>query len=418
MRKLNAINVYLIYSGSRDLFFAIVFTVNLVYQATVVHLNPLQLVLVGTLLEASIFVFEIPTGVVADVYSRRLSVIMGMFLIGVGFITEGSFPYFGTVLLCQVLWGLGYTFTSGATDAWIADEVGEVRAGGVFLRGTQAGFVGGMAGAAISVALGSLRINVPIIVGGVLFLLLGVFLVLFMPEHGFTPKLRQFGQAPGVWVEENWRSMETTFRGGLRLIRGKPTLITILVIGLFFGLYSEGFDRLWTPHLIYDIGLPKVGNLSPVVWFGVITVGVQLLSLGVTELARRKLDPDNPRVSLWALAIDNLAQVLGLVVFALSRNFVLALTAYWSVAVTRGLKSPYFTAWVNRRLTTDVRATVLSMTSQVDALGQIAGGPILGLVGNAISIQAALLGSAVLLAPVLLLFARSIERDRVKNVIR
>jgi DHA3 family tetracycline resistance protein-like MFS transporter len=221
-----------------------------------------------------------------------------------------------------------------------------------------------------------------------------------------------------MWIAENWHSMEGTLRGGLRLVRGRPALISIMVIGLFFGLYSEGFDRLWTPHLIYDIGLPQVGNLSTVVWFGVISIGSQLLSLAATELARRKLDPDNPRVSLWTLAVDNLAQVLGLVVFALSRNFVLALTAYWSVTITRGLKAPYYTAWVNRHLTSDVRATVLSMTSQVDALGQIIGGPILGFVGNMISIQAALLGSALLLAPVLVLFARAIERERIKNVIR
>jgi len=121
VKKLPPATVYLIYSTATSLFFAIIFTVNLVYQVTVVALNPLQLVLVGTLLEASVFLFEVPTGVVADVFSRRLSIIIGVFLIGLGFIVEGSFPYFWTVLLCQVVWGIGYTFTSGATAAWIAD---------------------------------------------------------------------------------------------------------------------------------------------------------------------------------------------------------------------------------------------------------------------------------------------------------
>ena len=106
-----------------------IFTASSIYQVTVAGLTPLQLVLVGTTLELSVFIFEIPTGVVADVYSRRLSIIIGMFLIGLGFLVEGTFPIFWAILLAQVLWGVGYTFTSGATEAWITDEIGEAAAG-------------------------------------------------------------------------------------------------------------------------------------------------------------------------------------------------------------------------------------------------------------------------------------------------
>jgi len=59
------------------------FTVTAVYFVTEVGMSPLQLVLVGTLMELSIFVFEVPTGVVADVYSRRLSIVIGTFVMGV-----------------------------------------------------------------------------------------------------------------------------------------------------------------------------------------------------------------------------------------------------------------------------------------------------------------------------------------------
>ncbi|MGB3904766.1 MAG: hypothetical protein WBB22_07565 [Anaerolineae bacterium] len=69
----------------------------LLYQLTVVQLNPLQFVLVGTTLDATIFLFEVPTGVLADVDSRRLSVITGYTLIGAGFIIEGSFALFPCV---------------------------------------------------------------------------------------------------------------------------------------------------------------------------------------------------------------------------------------------------------------------------------------------------------------------------------
>src|SRR5215470_712971 len=100
--KLDAYRVYLLMSGASALFFTLVFSVNMVYQVQNVGLSPLELVLVGTTLDVSLF--EIPTGVVADVYSRRLSLIIGFVLIGAGFIVEGSVPAFGAIILAQVLW--------------------------------------------------------------------------------------------------------------------------------------------------------------------------------------------------------------------------------------------------------------------------------------------------------------------------
>ena len=135
--KADAYRLYLWMSAASSFFFTLVFSVNMVYQVQTIGLSPLQLVLVGTTLETSIFLFEIPTGIVADVYSRRLSIIIGFVLVGLGFVVEGSIPAFGAVLVSQVLWGIGYTFTSGAQEAWITDEIGEERIGRVFMRASQ-----------------------------------------------------------------------------------------------------------------------------------------------------------------------------------------------------------------------------------------------------------------------------------------
>jgi len=152
IKKPNPSTVYLILEFSTALIFSLIFTVNMVYQATVVRLTPLQLVLMGTILEGTVFLFEIPTGVLADVKSRKLSVVIGYVLMGAGFLLEGSAPYLWSVALAQVAWGFGYTFTSGATQAWIADEVGDEQAAGAFLRGSQAGNVGALVAIPISMA--------------------------------------------------------------------------------------------------------------------------------------------------------------------------------------------------------------------------------------------------------------------------
>ena len=247
MTQRDAYRIYLIMEGAAAFFFGLIFTVNMVYQVTVVELNPLQLVLVGTLLETVIFLFEVPTGIVADVYSRRLSVIIGLALIGLGFALEGLIPAFGAVLAAQVLWGLGATFTSGATQAWIADEIGEDRAGAAFMRAAQIGAIAGLAAIPISVTLASLNLRIPIVLGGALFVALAVGLSLVMPEDGFKPAPRA--------TRSPWGPMRQTLRDSLRLIRGRGVLLTFLAISAVYGLYIEGFDRLWTAHFLDDFTL-------------------------------------------------------------------------------------------------------------------------------------------------------------------
>src|SRR6186713_326714 len=92
--KLNARFVYLFIELTASAFFSMMFVTTSLYEATVAGLTPVQLILVGTALEISAFVFEVPTGIVADVYSRRLSIIIGYILMGLGFLVEGFFPSF------------------------------------------------------------------------------------------------------------------------------------------------------------------------------------------------------------------------------------------------------------------------------------------------------------------------------------
>jgi MFS transporter, DHA3 family, tetracycline resistance protein len=399
MKHRDAYRVYLTIEGCFSLFFFMIATVNMVYQVEVAKLNPLQLVLVGTVLETACFLFQVPTGIFADVYSRRLSIIIGVFLSGAGFILQGSIPRFDVILLSQIGWGVGSTFISGAEEAWIAEEVGEENVGKVFLRGAQVGQLGALIGAAISVALASIRLNLPIVLGGVLILLLGVYLLLFMPEHSFTKTART--------ERPSWKTIgKTAFESG-RLVRGSPLLITLLCIAAFYGMASEGFDRLWVAHLLLDITLPTLGPLNPVVWFGVIRGGVMILSIIVAEGIRRYIDTSKHKTVSRLLLIINALQITSMVIFGLAGNFALALAAYWSTSMLREVNDPIYTAWLAQNIDARVRATVISLSGQLDAIGQIAGGPIIGVIGTLVSIRAALVSTAALLSPTLLLFVRA-----------
>lgn len=401
--RLSALQVYVILSFATELLLSLAFTVDAVFQITVAHLNPLQLVLVGTALEVTIFVFEIPTGVLADTKSRRLSIIIGYLLIGLGLIFQGALPFFGPILLAQLIWGLGYTFTSGATQAWITDEIGNEEAEQSFLRGAQAGKVGGLVAVPLSIWLGVADPARPIILGGVASLLLAVFLMLTMTETGFRPTPAE--------DRRTLASMKQTLVSTRQLTRRQPVLMTLLGIAFFFGLYSEGFDRLWTPHLWQDVGVPASAATRPVVVFGLVQLVEVLISLVVTESVRRSLITKRRRSMSWLLRSLAIGIAVALVAFGLARGLALALALYWSIQVMRSLHHPLQTAWVNQHVDDpQVRATMFSALSQVDAIGQIGGGPLVGAIANRISIRAALVVSGLMLSPVLPLYSAA-ERD-------
>jgi len=389
--RLSPLTTDIVLEFTSSLLFCIIFTVNIVYHLTVVGLTPLQLVLIGTILETTAFLFEIPTGVLADVKSRRLSVVIGYAIMGVGFVIEGSVPRFWAVALAQVVWGLGYSFTSGATEAWIVDEIGEERAGEAFLRGAQAGQIGNLVAVPISILLGTVAVRLPILLGGGLMMGLAVFLALAMSEEGFTP----------TPAED-----QTTFEMMLKIVQDardvtcrQPVLLTLLAIGLFFGLYSEGLDRLWTAHLMQDFTTPWMSSVDPVVWTGAINGCQMVLSLVATELVRRRVDTSRHSHLAYALMVNAGLIVIALAGFGLARRLWIAATLYVLVAVLRSIRQPLNSTWFNQRIDDpQVRATMFSVTSQVDAIGQIAGGPVVGASGNR-SIRAALVASAVILTP-------------------
>jgi DHA3 family tetracycline resistance protein-like MFS transporter len=252
--------------------------------------------------------------------------------------------------------------------------------------------------------IGLLGANIPLVLGGVLLMALGALLIVIMPERGFKPTPRE--------NRNTFQSMAHTFKRGLRVVRGKPALINILTIGLILGLYSEGFDRLWTPHVLNDITLPAIGAVQPVVWFGVIRGIGMLLGIGITEVVRRRIDTSKHGPVARAVLILIAGMVAGLLAFALTGSFAVALIAFWGFSALRRTLGPLYTAWVNQHAESSVRATIISMSSQIDALGQILGGPLVGAIGLALGIPVSLTICAVVLATALPLLVRTIRIDR------
>ncbi|MGU9281885.1 tetracycline efflux MFS transporter TetA(P) [Clostridium perfringens] len=404
VNKLSAYKTYLLFSAITAMCFSLVTTVMMVYHIEILHLNPLQLMLVGTTLELACFIFEIPTAIVADVYSRKLSIVIGGVLTGVGFILEGSISSFVFVLVAQIVWGLGSTFISGSLEAWIAEEEKNKDLDEIYIKGAQAGQIGAFIGIVLSTVIANFSVRLPIIVSGVLFIILALFLWLYMPENNFKPS------APGDL--NTFKKMVYTFKSGLKFVKSKSILMILLAVTLFYGLSSEGYDRLSNAHFLQDTTLPKLGNLSSATWFGIFGILGMILSFIVMHFMAKNLKNEDNRKNGKLLLCINILYISSMLIFALTRNFSLMLIAYLATNTFRIINEPIFSAWLNGHIDNNSRATVLSINGQMNSLGQILGGPIIGIIATNISVSIGIVCTSLLVAPVLVLYIISMIMDK------
>lgn len=352
-RTLPARAAYLWWEGSWSLLHTVAFTLTLLYQVQVAHLTPAQLVIVGAVMEATCFLFEIPTSIVADLYSSRLSALIGAVFVGFGILIQGAWPSFWAIAGAQVVWGIGYTFISGAVDAWITDEVGVDAVQPLFTRYQQQHLALTVVGIVIAGVLGNVNLRVPMLVAGTGYLVLAVVMAPLMPETGFHPTPR--GQ------RQTWSQMKSTLRTGLRAARRPGVVRSFMVVAILAGISSEVFDRLWTAHLIDTFAMPGIGGLTgAATWFTIFALIGSLISL----------------------------------------------LAMWIRDAARAIAYPVQAAWLHRHVESRARATTISLTSQADAFGQVVGGPPLGGLASRTSIPIAMLVAGALFAPAAAIYAR------------
>jgi DHA3 family tetracycline resistance protein-like MFS transporter len=410
MRRLSTTTVFMLYEATNGFFFRLLATVFNVFLIRDLHLTPLQLLLMGTCLEASYLLFEIPTGIVADTVSRKLSVVIGVAGVGVSFILLGASTSFAMAAFSQILFGIFATFESGADYAWLTDELGEQEAHEYYLKGEQMFQAFAFGGIIASVVLGAaFGLRTPIVIAGIGALALAAFLMIAMREEHYRPAPREPGQ-------RLTSSLLQTFRAGVREVRRHTVLLAILLVAALHGASTEGFDRLADYHFLKDIGLPSLGSFDTVLWFGLLDGVALLLGIAAIQVVKTRTHLEGHAHVARLLGAIDVVLVLAVVGFAFVGRFWFAVVLFWIVGGLRNVREPIFRAWVNQGLEARTRATINSMATQADAVGQAVGGPMLGVAATAISVPAALAISGVLRLPALLLYRRAIRRGTVGTV--
>jgi hypothetical protein len=263
---------------------------------------------------------------------------------------------------------------------------------------------GALVGIVGSVALASIALRLPIVICGLGYVALGVALSFVMVES----------KRPSRKVGSTLRhSMRNTLRDAVRQVRAHHVLLLILATAALHGASTEGWDRLSDLHFLRGIGLPPLGDLNRVVWFGILDGVALLLGIGALAYVRRRGHLEGHGSVAKLLALIDVVLIGSVVGFAVVGSFWLAVVLFWIVGGLRSLRGPIFTAWINQGLDATTRATVNSMGGQADAVGQAMAGPVVGGVGRAVSVPWAISLAGLLRVPILLLYLRALRRGTV-----
>jgi MFS family permease len=337
-------------------------------------LNNLEAFAANAFFTAGMVLFEIPTGIVADLRGRRVS-----FLAGAGVLALGTLAYvamwwleapFWAWAVASVVLGLGFTFFSGAMEAWLVDALDDVGWKGeldtVFGRGQAVEGVAMLGGSVLGgVIAQASNLGVPFVVRAALLLVTLVVAALFMHDRGFSPAR---GKRPGPEIR---RIARASVRYGL----GNPPVRWVMLTSPFIGGVSIYAFYAMQPYLLELYGDPDAYGLAGVA--AAIVAGSQIVG-GLLASRLRRLFRLRTSMLLTATAASTVA-VLG-VGLADNLAVVIGLLVLWGLGYAAAM--PVRQAYLNGLIPSQQRATVLSFDSLLSSTGGVVIQPALGRVAD------------------------------------
>lgn len=314
--------------------------------------------------------FEVPTGVVADTRGRRFSFLLGAATLLVSTLLylvmwQVHAPLLGWAI-ASILLGLGFTFFSGATEAWLVDALAFTKFTGnletVFGRAQTVGgvamLVGSVAGGFIAQAT---DLGVPYLVRAAM---LGVTLIIawwFMHDLGFTPAREA---SPVAAVRAVVRG---AVNGGFR----NPPVRWLMLASPFtvgVGFYAFYATQPYLLELYGDETAYGIAGLAAALIAGAQIVGGLLVSRVRRLFSRRT----------HALILGGFLNVALLVAIGLVDSFAVALVLLALWALIFAFEAPIRQAFINGLIPSEQRATVLSFDALLGSAGGVVAQPALG----------------------------------------
>lgn len=404
------IGVYVSTSLLFTLATSFIWATNTIFLMQVGDLTIFQVMLVNATFAVCQAIFEIPTGVVADTIGRKASYLMGIGTILVSTIMYVVTPPLGWGIggfaIASGLLGLGFTFQTGAVEAWLVDALDHVGYAEtkerVFAWGQMTSSAGMLIGSLLGGVLGQANLSWPFFARAILLAAAFVVVAVFVHDLGFSRRELRASN----FVEESRNVFTAGVQFGWRNPVIRPLLFVSLIGGVFFmyGFYS------WQPYVLALLG-------SNAVWLlGAVQAALSLSFIAGNALVRpamrRVRDHDAARLLMIASAVQA-AFVVGIAAVGLVAGWHgvgpagIAIGLWLAWGVVTGLSGPVRQAFINAHIPSAQRATVLSLDAFFGDAGGGLGQPVLGWVSTRLSISAGWLIGAVFVGATAPLYAKA-----------
>lgn len=386
---------YLAVSLAFTLAASLIWAINTIFLLRLGGLSIFQVMVVNATFTASQVLFEVPTGVVADTIGRRISVAAGMLVLSLASVLYAFTPALGWgmpgFVFASMLLGLGFTFQTGAIEAWMVDALDATGWEGpkdrVFAWGQICWGIGMFVGSILGGLLGQFDLRMPFLVRAGLLAVAFIVALVFMRDVGFTP--RPFRAS--TFGAETRKIMDAGLRYGWQSRVIRPMLLHSALFGIFFmyGFYA------WQPYVLALLGDQDAIWLLGFVQAGSSAAGIigNLLVAKVMRSGAARRDPARVlEIVTWVSGL----LVLGIAAVGLSdpapgigpAAIAIALWVVW--ALVYGLSGPIRMAFINEHIPSSQRATVLSLDAFFLDGGGAVGQPALGWLSDRASIAAAM----------------------------
>jgi MFS family permease len=354
------IRTYLTITGLFNGALALIWGVNTLFLLQA-GLDIFHVMLVNAAFSFAEFVFEVPTGVVADTLGRRVSLLFCLITLLGSTLAYVALPAMGlgfwSFVLVSVALGLGFTFWSGAAEAWLVDAL--KHAGydqpieAVFAKSQLAFGVAMLIGTTAGGLLGQLDLRVPYVVRAVLLVPLILITWTQVQEPGWQRRKLTLATLPA--------EMKAVFIGGvkhgLRHSVVRPLILAAAVANTFmmYGFYS------WQRYFLDLLG-------KELVWVnGVVAALVGLASI-VGNLAMGKISTII-RTRTGVLIACVALRTVTIMLCGLAPSFSIAVTLYLISNFANGVAMPIRQGLINNHIPSSQRATILSVDSLFSELG-------------------------------------------------
>ncbi len=328
-------------------------------------LDIFHVMLTNAAFTAGSMVFEIPTGVVADTVGRRVSLLLCLATLFVTTLLYVAAAWrgwgFGAFAAISVFLGLGYTFYTGAVDAWLVDALKATGHTGplepIFARSQMVFGAAMLLGTIGGGLLGQIHLYIPYLVRAAVVVPLFLLAWVGMPEVGFTPRALELRRVPAELRRVFVEGMDY----GLHHPVVRPVMAASLVSMSFmiFGFYS------WQRYFLDLLGRDAVwvdGVISSLV--GLSLIAGNALVGPVSRVIRTRTG---------ILMTSVIVEAITVVACGLLTNFFVVVALYLVYGMALGLAGPVKQAYLNDHIPSAQRATIISLDSMFADVGGVVG---------------------------------------------